>query len=317
MENVIILGTGIAGLTAAIYTARANLSPLLISGPEDGGQLTLTTDVENFPGFPNGIQGPELINITKSQAERFGARFKIDIASKFTILKNNKINRNSTGFELELLSGEKIKTKTLIISTGASARWLNLPSEQKYKGRGVTTCATCDGAFFKNKEVIVIGGGDSAMEESTFLTKFATKVTVIHRQDTFRASKIMQDKFFKNHKCAVLWNKEIAEILGDDKKVTGVKLKDTKTNQLTDFKCDGVFLAIGHIPNTTIFKSQLDMDALGYLKTDRFTKTNIPGVFAAGDVQDTRYRQAITAAGSGCQAAMEVEKYLAEQEHQR
>ncbi len=309
MENVIILGTGIAGLTAAIYTARANLAPLLISGPEDGGQLTLTTDVENFPGFPNGIQGPELIKITKSQAERFGARFKIDIASKFTQLKNG------SGFELELISGEKIKTKTLIISTGASARWLGIPSEQKYKGRGVTTCATCDGAFFKNKEVIVIGGGDSAMEESTFLTKFANKVTVVHRQDAFRASKIMQDKFFKNPKCAVLWNKEVNEIIGDGKKVTGVKLKDTKTNQLTDFKCDGVFLAIGHIPNTSIFKGQLDMDALGYLKTDRFTKTNIPGVFAAGDVQDTRYRQAITAAGSGCQAAMEVEKYLAEQEH--
>jgi len=312
MENVIILGTGIAGLTAAIYTARANLQPLLISGPEDGGQLTLTTDVENFPGFEHGIQGPELINITKKQAERFGARFKTDIASKFTILKNNK---HSTSFELELLSGEKIQTKTLIISTGASARWLGLPSEQKYKGRGVTTCATCDGAFFKNKEVVVIGGGDSAMEESTFLTKFATKVTVIHRQDSFRASKIMQDKLFKNPKCAVLWNKEVNEILGDGKKVTGVKLKDNKTNSITEFKCDGVFLAIGHIPNTSIFKNILDMDQLGYLKTDRFTKTNIPGVFAAGDVQDTRYRQAITAAGSGCQAAMEVEKYLAEQEH--
>ncbi len=306
MENVIILGTGIAGLIAAIYTARANLSPLLISGPEDGGQLTLTTDVENFPGFPNGIQGPELINITKSQAERFGARFKIDIASKFTQLKSGK------GFELELLSGEKIQTKTLIISTGASARWLGIPSEQKYKGRGVSTCSTCDGAFFKNKEVIVIGGGDSAMEESTFLTKFASKVTVIHRQDTFRASKIMQDKFFKNPKCSVLWNKEVNEIIGDGKKVTGVKLKDTKTNTITELKCDGVFLAIGHIPNTSIFKDILDMDQLGYLKTDRFTKTNIAGVFAAGDVQDTRYRQAITAAGSGCQAAMEAEKYLAE-----
>ena len=306
MENVIILGTGISGLTAAIYTARADLSPLLISGPEEGGQLTLTTEIENFPGFEHGIPGPELINTTKKQAERFGAKFKTDIASKFSQLKNGK------GFELELVSGEKIQTKTLIISTGASARWLGIPSEQKYKSRGVSTCATCDGAFYKNKELIVVGGGDSAMEESTFLTKFANKVTVIHRQDAFRASKIMQDKFFKNPKCSVLWNKEINEIIGDGKKVTGVKLKDNKTNKIIDFKCDGVFLAIGHIPNTSIFKGILDMDQLGYLKTDRFTKTNIPGVFAAGDVQDTRYRQAITAAGSGCQAAMEAEKYLAE-----
>ena len=304
MEKVIILGTGIAGCTAAIYAARANLNPLVISGPEDGGQLTLTTDVENFPGFPEGVQGPALVEMCKKQAERFGTRFKVDIASEFKKLKNE--------FELSLLGGEKIQTKTLIVATGASARWLGIPSEEKYKGRGVTTCATCDGAFFKGKEVVVIGGGDSAMEESNFLTKFATKVTVIHRKDSFKASKIMQDRFFKNPKCKVVWDSEVVEILGDGKKVTGVKLRNTKTGKVTEFKTDGVFLAIGHIPNTSIFKGILDLDERGYIKADRFMKTNIPGVFAAGDVQDTRYRQAITAAGTGCQAAMEAEKYLAE-----
>jgi len=306
MENIIILGTGIAGCTAAIYAARANLSPLLISGPEDGGQLTLTTDVENFPGFPEGIQGPALVELCKKQAERFGARFKMDIVTQFKSIKN--------GFELTLMSEEKIQTKTIIIATGASARWMGIPSEEKYKGRGITTCATCDGTFFKGKEVIVVGGGDSAMEEAQFLTKFATKVTVIHRRDSFRASKIMQDRFFKNHKCAVIWNSAVEEVLGDGKKVMSVKLKDVNTNKITEFKCDGVFLAIGHVPNTTIFKGNVDMDEKGYLKTDRFMHTNIPGIFAAGDVQDVRFRQAITAAGSGCQAAMEAEKWLAEKE---
>lgn len=306
MEKVVILGTGIAGLTAAIYTARANLSPLVISGNEDGGQLTLTTDVENFPGFPDGIQGPELINITKKQAERFGARFKLDFVAG--------IKKSNHYFKLSLSSGENIMAESLIITTGASARWLGIPSEEKYKGRGVTTCATCDGAFFKNKEVIVIGGGDSAMEESQFLTKFATKVTVIHRKDSFKASKIMQDRFFKNKKCAVIWDSEVQEIIGDGKKVMAVKIKNLKTGKVAEFKTDGVFLAIGHVPNTSFLQGLVDVDSLGYIKSDRFTKTNVPGIFAAGDVQDSRYRQAITAAGSGCQAAMEVEKYLAEKE---
>jgi thioredoxin reductase (NADPH) len=305
MENVIILGTGISGATAAIYTARANLKPLLISGPEDGGQLTLTTEVENFPGFPDGVQGPELVDMAKKQAEKFGARFEIDIANEFTQIKD--------GFELTLESGKKVQTKTLIISTGASARWLGIPSEEKFKGKGVSTCATCDGFFYKDKEVIVIGGGDSAMEESLFLTKFCRKVTVVHRRDELRASKIMQDKAKKNEKIDFIWNTAIEEIVGD-KFVSGAKLKNLKTNEITALKCDGVFLAIGHVPNTKLFKGKLNMNEQGYLTTDRFMNTNIKGVFGAGDVQDTRYRQAITAAGSGCQAAMEVEKYLAGKE---
>lgn len=305
METIIILGTGIAGLTAAIYTGRANLSPLLISGPEDGGQLTLTTEVENFPGFPQGIMGPELIEICKRQAERFGARFLVEIATEFKPVKE--------GFELTLMSGEKLQTRTLIVATGASARWLGIPSEEKYKGRGVSTCATCDGALYKGKEVIVVGGGDSAMEESLFLTKFVSKVTVVHRRDSFRASKIMQERFFKNKKCGVVWDSAVEEVMGDGRKVGGVKLKSLKTVKVTDFKCDGVFLAIGHVPNTSIFQGKLGLDEKGYIKADRFMKTNIPGVFAAGDVADPRYRQAVTAAGMGCQAAMEAEKWLAEQ----
>ncbi len=304
MEKVIILGSGIAGCTAAIYAARANLSPLVLSGPEDGGQLMLTTDVENFPGFPDGVKGPELVDLCRKQAEKFGARFEIDIVTS--------IAKIASGFSLKLVSEKEIKTKTVIVATGASARWLGIASEEKYKGRGVTTCATCDGAFFKGKEVVVIGGGDSAMEESLFLTKFATKVTIIHRKDSFRASKIMQDRALHHEKISVIWNSEIVEVLGDGKRVTGVKLKDTTTNKVKDFKSDGVFLAIGHVPNTSFLKGLVDLDEKGYLKATKEMHTNIAGVFAAGDVQDLRFRQAITAAGSGCMAAMEAEKYLAE-----
>lgn len=302
MENVIILGNGISGCTAAIYTARANLNPVVYSGPEAGGQLTLTTEVENFPGFENGIQGPELVETVKKQAQRFGAKFETGICKG--------VQKIEGGFELTI--GEnKIQTKTLIISTGASARWLGLESEKTYKGRGVTTCATCDGFFYKDKEVIVIGGGDSAMEEATFLTKFCTKVTLIHRRDELRASKIMQKKFFDNDKTDVIWNSEVEEIVGDGTKLTGVKLKDTKTGEIKDFSCDGVFLAIGHTPNSKFLEGFIDLDDHGYLKADEKMHTSVPGVFAAGDVQDTRYRQAITAAGSGCQAAMEAEWHIA------
>lgn len=305
MEQIIILGTGIGGLTAAIYMARAGLKPLLISGPEEGGQLVYTKEVENFPGFPEGILGPSLILNARKQAEKFGARFKVDIATAVEQLGDK-------GFIISLAEGEKIKTKTIIVATGASAKWLGITSEKRYKGRGVTTCATCDGAFFKGKKVIVVGGGDSAMEEALFLTRFASSVTVVHRRNFFRASKFMQGRLSTNSKCKVEWNKEVVEILGDGKKIFGVKLKDAITNVVSELNCEGVFLAIGHNPNTSIFKGFLEMDAAGYLKTDRFCKTSVEGIFAAGDVQDNRYRQAITAAGSGCMAAMEAEKYLRE-----
>lgn len=306
MESIVILGSGIAGCTAAIYTARANLAPLVLSGPQDGGQLTLTSEVENFPGFPDGIDGTKLVEQAKAQAQRFGARFELDLVESIEKQPDNS-------YTLKCMTGKIIQTKTLIVATGASARWLNIPSQEKYKGRGVTTCATCDGAFFKDKEVIVVGGGDSAMEEALFLTKYCTKITIVHRRDTLRASQIMQERAQKHPQINFLWNNQVKEIYGE-KTVQGVKLESTKDSSITDFKCDGVFLAIGHVPNTTFLKGLVDLDDHGYLKATPFMHTNHPGIFAAGDVQDTRYRQAITAAGSGCQAAMEVEKYLADQE---
>jgi len=300
--DVLILGSGPAGLTAALYSARANLSPLLIDGSQPGGQLTLTTDVENFPGFPKGIMGPQLIQDMREQAERFGTQFRHGHV--------NEVDLQSQPFRITVDGEETFETKTLIISTGASANLLGLPSENRLMGHGVSTCATCDGFFFRGKDIAVVGGGDSAVEEATFLTKFASKVTLIHRRDKLRASKIMQDRAMKNEKIAFQWNSTLEEVIGEEI-VTGIRLRNIQTNHTEDLALSGVFIAIGHTPNTGLFKGQVDMDAQGYIRTqpDR-TTTNIPGVFAAGDVQDSNYRQAITAAGSGCMAAMDAERYL-------
>ncbi len=301
MENVVIVGSGISGLTAAIYAARANLEPIVLTGvAENGGQLMLTTEVENFPGFPDGVQGPDLIMKLQDQAKKFGAKLVQEDATGFEQVDGGyKVTAGDSTFE----------AKSIIISTGASARWLGLESEQKFKGRGVSTCATCDAYFYKDKEVIVVGGGDSMAEEGLFLTKFASKVIVVHRRDEFRASKIMQDRVMNHEKIEVVWDTEIDEILGEQT-VNAVKLKNVKTGEITEKKIDGVFLAIGHIPNTKIFDGKIDLDEQGYVKTDRRMRTNLPGVFACGDVQDTIYKQAVTAAGSGCQAAIEAEKFV-------
>lgn len=302
VHDVLILGSGPAGLTAAVYSARANLSPLLIDGAQPGGQLTLTTDVENFPGFPKGIMGPQLIQDMRAQAERFGTQFRHGHVSK--------VDLQSQPFRITVDGEETLETKTLIISTGASANLLGLPSESRLMGHGVSTCATCDGFFFRGKEIAVIGGGDSAVEEATFLTKFASKVTLVHRRDKLRASKIMQDRAMKNEKIAFQWNSTLEEVIGDEV-VTGVRLRNVQTNQTEELSLSGVFVAIGHTPNTGLFKGTVDMDEAGYIRTQPYrTTTNIPGVFAAGDVQDSNYRQAITAAGSGCMAAIDAERYL-------
>lgn len=302
VHDVLILGSGPAGLTAAVYCARANLSPLLIDGSQPGGQLTLTTDVENFPGFPKGIMGPQLIQDMRTQAERFGTQFRHGHVSE--------VDLQSQPFRITVDGEEILETKTLIICTGASANLLGLPSESRLMGHGVSTCATCDGFFFRGKEIAVIGGGDSAVEEATFLTKFASKVTLVHRRDKLRASKIMQDRAMANEKLAFQWNSTLEEILGD-KVVTGIRLRNIQTNQTEELSLSGVFVAIGHTPNTSLFKGQIDMDETGYIRTQPYrTTTNIPGVFAAGDVQDSNYRQAITAAGSGCMAAIDAERYL-------
>ncbi len=305
--KVAILGSGPAGLTAAIYNGRAGLDPLVISGYEPGGQLTQTTDVENFPGFPEGIMGPEMMGLFRKQAERFGTAFKTGAVTR--------VDLASRPHKLWIDDTEEITCDALIISTGASAKWLGLDSEVEYKGFGVSSCATCDGAFFRNQEIYVIGGGDTAMEEALFLTRFGSRVYIVHRRDSLRASKIMQERALKNEKVEFVWNSEIDEILGVTegfaKKVTGIRIRNRLTGELSEHTAGAVFIAIGHKPNTDIFKGQLDMDDVGYLTVaPGSTKTNVAGVFAAGDVADTVYRQAITAAGTGCQAAIDAEHYL-------
>jgi thioredoxin reductase (NADPH) len=306
--RVIILGSGPAGYTAAIYAARAMLNPVLIQGNQPGGQLTITTDVENYPGFADVIQGPWLMEQMKAQAEHVGTEIVMDYIVK--------VDLGVRPFRLEGDSGEHYTCDALIIATGAQARWLGLPSEERFKGYGVSACATCDGFFYKGREVVVVGGGNTAVEEAIFLTNFASKVIVVHRRDHFRAEKILQDRLFKNDKIEVVWDHAVEEIVGTDepRSVTAVKLRNVKTGKITERKVDGVFIAIGHAPATELFKGQLEMKPSGYLVTaPDSTATSIPGVFAAGDVKDDIYRQAVTAAGMGCMAALETERYLAHQ----
>ncbi len=301
MRNVVIMGSGPAGLTAAIYTARANLSPLIVEGVQAGGQLTTTTEVENYPGFHHAIMGPDLMKDMRAQAERFGTEF---LAGEVTA-----VDLKRTPFTLTVDGERTIEGQALIIASGASAIKLGLPDEARLMGHGVSTCATCDGSFFRGKELVVVGGGDSSMEEANFLTKFATKVSVVHRRDKLRASKIMQDRAFKNEKITFVWNSIVEDIHGDGV-VTGVRVRNVVTGQTSELACAGVFIAIGHSPNTALFKGQLEMDPKGYLHTHDGTATSVPGVFAAGDVQDSKYRQAVTAAGSGCMAAIDAERWL-------
>jgi thioredoxin reductase (NADPH) len=307
-REVVIIGSGPAGLTAAIYAARAELHPLVIHGPQPGGQLTITTEVENYPGFAKGIQGPELMEQFEEQARRFGTEFLVTFV--------NKVDLSQRPFTLWTDDGHEVKAETLIVASGASAKWLGVPGEAPAPhglgGHGVSACATCDGFFFKGKPIVIVGGGDTAMEEATFLTRYASRVTVIHRRDHLRASKIMQDKAFKNPKIDFRWNTGIKEILGTPETgVTGVRIYDTVTDEESDFACEGVFVAIGHQPNTAVFKGWLDMDEVGYIKTAGLSMaTNIPGVFACGDAQDSVYRQAVTAAGTGCMAAIDAERWL-------
>jgi len=303
IRNVIVIGSGPAGFTAALYTARADLEPLVLKGLEAGGQLMLTTEVENYPGFADGIMGPEMMDQMEKQAQRFGAEIlavhvtEVDLSSRPFLVK---------------AGDQEWRAKTLIVATGATARWLGIPGEEKLRGRGVSACATCDGFFFRDRELLVVGGGDTAMEEATFLTKFASKVTIVHRRDAFRASKVMQDRVFANDKIEVLWNTVLDEIVGDDA-VTGAVARDVETNETRTIAADGVFMAIGHDPTTTLFRDQLPTDENGYLIVQEpSTATEVPGVFAAGDVTDHTYRQAVTAAGQGCKAAIDAERFLTE-----
>jgi thioredoxin reductase (NADPH) len=306
MYDVVILGAGPAGLTAAIYAARANLTPVVVTGPLFGGQLALTTEVENFPGFPDGVLGPELMELMKRQAERFGAEIRIGDVTDIALTQQ----------PLRMtVNGELFETQSLIIATGASARLLDVPGESEFFGRGVSSCATCDGFFYRGKTVVVVGGGDSAVEEGSFLTRYASKVYIVHRRDRLRASQILQDRAMKNEKVAFIWDTVVEEIIGDENTgVTAARLRNVITRAEEVLAVDGVFLAIGHVPNTKLFEGQLKLDGQGYIVTDSRMHTNIPGVFACGDCQDYIYRQAITAAGTGCMAAMEAEKFLAEVE---
>ena len=309
VRDVVILGTGPAGLTAGVYTARANLKPLILHGPLPGGQLTTTTEVENFPGFSAGIMGADLMEEMRKQAERFGA----EVLQK----RATSVDLKSAPISLTFDDGSKIQTRTLIIATGATAKTLNLPRERELMGYGLSTCATCDGAFFRNQEIVVVGGGDSACEEALFLTKFGKRVRLIHRRDTLRASKIMAERVLGHPKIEVVWNSTVVELLGDKPAgLTGAVLENTQTRERSTIECQGLFYGIGHTPNSDLFKGQLELDENGYIvPVPNSTRTNIPGVFACGDVQDHVFRQAITAAGTGCMAAIETERYLAGVEH--
>ncbi len=300
MERVIIIGSGPAGLTAAVYAARANLKPLVLAGGLYGGQLMLTTDVENYPGFAEGIMGPELMIRFREQAERFGARIEnVDVTAV-------DFGTRPLGVRT---SEERYEAETVIVATGASARWLDIPGEERLRGRGVSSCATCDGAFFKEKRIVVVGGGDSAAEEALFLTRFGSRLTLVHRRDRLRASKIMVDRLRSHEKVEIVWNTVVEEVLGDTH-VRGLRLRDLVDDRVYDLETDAMFVAIGHTPNTSVFVGQLDLDERGYVASPDGTSTNVDGVFVAGDVNDTRYRQAVTAAGAGCRAAMDAEKYL-------
>jgi len=303
-RNVVIIGSGSAGYTAAIYAARANLKPLLYGGVAMGGQLMITSEVENFPGFPEPVLGPDLMERMRKQVERLGVPVVQEIVSR--------VDFKQSPFRIESTEGRVTLAHSVILATGSEAQWLGLESESRLRGKGVSACATCDGFFFKGKPVVVVGGGDTAVEEALFLTRFASKVSVVHRRSELRASKIMQERAGANPKVAFVWDSVVADILGSEK-VSGVRVKNVKTGALSELRCDGVFVAIGHKPNTQAFAGQVELDPAGYIKTDGFTRTNVPGVFAAGDCMDPRYRQAVVAAGAGCMAALEAERFLAKQ----